>query len=90
MRIRAAVRARGCTDAFCILLFSEAILELLYDLIDRSVDLQARVKWEPNTVVIWDNRVTIHVRRGLAMSARDGAIDGSSIESSLRLATTAR
>lgn len=40
----------------------DAILKLLYDHIDRSSDLQARVKWTPNTVVLWDNRVTAHVR----------------------------
>ncbi|TCD62044.1 hypothetical protein EIP91_007539 [Steccherinum ochraceum] len=39
---------------------SEAILRLLYDHIDKSGDNQARVKWSPNTVVIWDNRVTAH------------------------------
>lgn len=40
----------------------DTILKLLYDHIDRSSDLQARVKWTPNTVVLWDNRVTAHVR----------------------------
>ncbi|KAI0336168.1 TauD-domain-containing protein [Cubamyces sp. BRFM 1775] len=39
---------------------SDAILNFLYDHIDRSVDNQARVKWEPNTVVLWDNRITAH------------------------------
>ncbi|RDX56228.1 TauD-domain-containing protein [Lentinus brumalis] len=39
---------------------SDAILKFLYDHIDRSADNQARVKWEPNTVVIWDNRITAH------------------------------
>ncbi|KAI0762718.1 TauD-domain-containing protein [Fomes fomentarius] len=39
---------------------SNAILNFLYDHIDKSVDNQARVKWEPNTVVIWDNRITAH------------------------------
>lgn len=39
---------------------SDAILNLLYDHIDRSAANQARVKWQPNTVVIWDNRVTAH------------------------------
>ena len=27
----------------------------------NSGDLQARVHWTPNTVVLWDNRVTAHV-----------------------------
>ena len=40
---------------------SEAILKLLYNHIDMSGDLQARVKWQPGTVVLWDNRVTAHV-----------------------------
>lgn len=39
---------------------SATILNFLFDLIGNSHDLQLRVKWEPNTVVIWDNRVTNH------------------------------
>ncbi|TBU34910.1 hypothetical protein BD311DRAFT_745194 [Dichomitus squalens] len=39
---------------------SDAILNFLYDHIDRSIDNQARVKWEPYTVVLWDNRITAH------------------------------
>ncbi|KAI0793277.1 TauD-domain-containing protein [Abortiporus biennis] len=39
---------------------SDAILKLLYDHIDKSADNQARIKWSPNTVVLWDNRVTAH------------------------------
>ncbi|KAH9912253.1 uncharacterized protein BXZ73DRAFT_93224 [Epithele typhae] len=39
---------------------SNAILNFLYDHIDKSGENQVRVKWEPNTVVIWDNRVTAH------------------------------
>ncbi|KAI0757332.1 hypothetical protein C8Q80DRAFT_1215989 [Daedaleopsis nitida] len=39
---------------------SEAILNFLYDHIDKSADNQARVRWEPNTVVLWDNRITAH------------------------------
>lgn len=37
------------------------ILKFLYDHIDKAGDLQARVKWSPGTVVLWDNRVTAHV-----------------------------
>ena len=33
----------------------------MYDHIDKSSDNQARVKWAPNTVVVWDNRITAHV-----------------------------
>ncbi|KAI0823092.1 TauD-domain-containing protein [Trametes gibbosa] len=39
---------------------SDAILNFLYDHIDKSIDNQARIKWQPNTVVLWDNRVTAH------------------------------
>ncbi|KXN92731.1 Alpha-ketoglutarate-dependent sulfonate dioxygenase, partial [Leucoagaricus sp. SymC.cos] len=42
---------------FCVLL--ETILKL-FDHIDKSVDNQARVKWRPNTIVLWDNRITAH------------------------------
>lgn len=40
----------------------DAILNFLYDHIDRSIDSQVRARWEPYTVVLWDNRVTAHVR----------------------------
>jgi sulfonate dioxygenase len=40
---------------------SDTILEFLYSHIERAGDCQARVKWEPGTVVLWDNRVTAHV-----------------------------
>ncbi|TFK57625.1 TauD-domain-containing protein [Heliocybe sulcata] len=39
---------------------SETILKLLFDHIDRSGANQARIKWEPGTIVMWDNRVTAH------------------------------
>ncbi|KAI0067960.1 TauD-domain-containing protein [Artomyces pyxidatus] len=39
---------------------SNNILNFLYDHIDKSGDNQARVKWSPNTVVLWDNRITAH------------------------------
>lgn len=26
-----------------------------------AVDLQARLKWQPGTVALWDNRITAHV-----------------------------
>lgn len=41
--------------------FLETLLRFLYDHIDKGGDVQARVKWTPNTVVLWDNRVTAHV-----------------------------
>ncbi|KAL7275723.1 hypothetical protein RUND412_001306 [Rhizina undulata] len=39
---------------------SDAILKFLYDHQAYGVDFQARVKWLPKTVVVWDNRVTAH------------------------------
>jgi len=39
---------------------SYLILKFLYDHIAKEDDFQARVKWRPNTVVMWDNRVTNH------------------------------
>ncbi|SCV04857.1 LAMI_0H20010g1_1 [Lachancea mirantina] len=39
---------------------SDALLSLLYNLINNSQDLQLRANWEPGTVVIWDNRRVHH------------------------------
>jgi len=39
---------------------SDYLLKFLYDHIALSQDLQARVKWAPGTVVVWDNRITAH------------------------------
>ncbi|KIW07577.1 uncharacterized protein PV09_01532 [Verruconis gallopava] len=39
---------------------SDYLLNFLYDHIAKGQDFQARVKWEPGTVVVWDNRVTAH------------------------------
>ncbi|CAK5280065.1 unnamed protein product [Mycena citricolor] len=39
---------------------SDNILQFLYDHIDKSADNQARLKWQPGTVAIWDNRITAH------------------------------
>ncbi|KAA1468481.1 TauD-domain-containing protein [Dentipellis sp. KUC8613] len=39
---------------------SENILNFLFDFIDKSGDNQTRLKWKPNTVAVWDNRVTAH------------------------------
>ncbi|PPQ92700.1 hypothetical protein CVT25_014007 [Psilocybe cyanescens] len=39
---------------------SATILNFLYDHIDKSADNQARIRWRPNTVVLWDNRITAH------------------------------
>jgi len=39
---------------------SDVLLKFLYDHIGFGADFQARVKWQPGTVVVWDNRVTQH------------------------------
>ncbi|PSN61236.1 TauD-domain-containing protein [Corynespora cassiicola Philippines] len=39
---------------------SDFLLNFLYDHISKGHDFQARVKWAPGTVVVWDNRVTAH------------------------------
>lgn len=39
---------------------SDSLLEFLYDLVETSQDLQLRAKWEPRTVVVWDNRRVQH------------------------------
>lgn len=39
---------------------SDAILNFLYEHIAWGADFHARVKWEKDTVVVWDNRVTQH------------------------------
>ncbi|KAL5641381.1 hypothetical protein ACGC1H_001754 [Rhizoctonia solani] len=39
---------------------SDTILEFLFNHIARAADAQVRINWEPNTVVVWDNRTTAH------------------------------
>lgn len=39
---------------------SDYLLNFLYNHIELAHDLQLRAKWEPNTVVIWDNRRVSH------------------------------
>ncbi|KAL3478293.1 hypothetical protein BJX99DRAFT_269305 [Aspergillus californicus] len=39
---------------------SEALLGFLVNHVGRGLEYQVRVRWEPKTVVIWDNRVTAH------------------------------
>ncbi|KAJ7148732.1 hypothetical protein C8R43DRAFT_1068815 [Mycena crocata] len=39
---------------------SDAILNHIHDVYERSTDLQIRWKWTPGTSAIWDNRTTIH------------------------------
>jgi sulfonate dioxygenase len=37
---------------------SDMLIKFLYNHIATGIDNQARVRWEPATVVLWDNRVT--------------------------------
>jgi len=39
---------------------SDYLLKFLYDHIALGQDFQTRIKWAPGTVVVWDNRVTVH------------------------------
>jgi taurine dioxygenase len=39
---------------------SDAFLELLFRHSESHVEFQCRVRWEPNTLTFWDNRVTQH------------------------------
>ncbi|KAI9735124.1 MAG: hypothetical protein M1834_001712 [Cirrosporium novae-zelandiae] len=39
---------------------SDMLLNFLYQHMALSQDVQARVKWAPGTVAVWDNRVTAH------------------------------
>ncbi|OCF72391.1 hypothetical protein I204_06770 [Kwoniella mangroviensis CBS 8886] len=39
---------------------SDAILNYLYNVYERSTDIQVRWHWTPGTSAIWDNRSTIH------------------------------
>ena len=39
---------------------SSALLELLYDHVAYSANIQCRVAWQPGTVVFWDNRCVQH------------------------------
>jgi len=39
---------------------SDLILNYLYDVYEKNVDIQVRFKWSPRTSALWDNRITIH------------------------------
>ena len=39
---------------------SDALLKMIFDRIAFGVEFQCRVRWEPNTVTFWDNRVVQH------------------------------
>ena len=40
---------------------SDALLQMLYDMVPKTPKMQCRVQWEPNTITLWDNfRVQHH------------------------------
>ncbi|KZT58276.1 TauD-domain-containing protein [Calocera cornea HHB12733] len=39
---------------------SDNLLNFLFDHVGKGGDFQARIKWSPNTVVLWDNRICVH------------------------------
>ena len=39
---------------------SKALLAMLFDHIAHGLEFQCRVRWEPQTVTMWDNRCTQH------------------------------
>ena len=43
---------------------SDAILNVIYRRIEACPDMQVRVNWEKDTVVMWDNRLTWHTAIG--------------------------
>ncbi len=61
---------------------SEALLTLLYRHIERNTRFHCRVRWAPNTLVLWDNRAVHHhavwdyypeTRRGERVTVRGAA-----------------
>jgi sulfonate dioxygenase len=40
---------------------SDAVLAFLYSQISDNITFHMRHKWEPNDVVIWDNRVSLSI-----------------------------
>jgi taurine dioxygenase len=39
---------------------SRALLDMCFELLQREPKLHCRVRWEPNTLTLWDNRCTQH------------------------------
>lgn len=39
---------------------SECLLKFLFDHVSKGADFHVRATYEPGTVVVWDNRVTVH------------------------------
>ncbi|KAI4215644.1 MAG: hypothetical protein LQ351_002113 [Letrouitia transgressa] len=40
---------------------SDAILEYLFGVYEKNIDIQVRFKWTPRTSALWDNRITQHI-----------------------------
>ncbi|KAF2967749.1 hypothetical protein GQX73_g5834 [Xylaria multiplex] len=62
---------------------SDAILQLLFNHISQSQDVQVRVKWDDQTVTLWDNRVTAHT----AISDYDVREEAEGLRHGFRIAT---
>jgi alpha-ketoglutarate-dependent taurine dioxygenase len=39
---------------------SDLILNYLFDVYEKHVDIQVRFRWTPGSSALWDNRITIH------------------------------
>ncbi|GAP83167.1 putative family Taurine catabolism dioxygenase [Rosellinia necatrix] len=64
---------------------SDAILQLLYQHISQSQDIQVRVKWDDSTVALWDNRITAHT----AISDYDVREEAEGLRHGFRITTLA-
>lgn len=45
---------------------SDALLELLYNHIERGADFQIRARWRPGTVVLWDSELACYMTWSLS------------------------
>lgn len=50
---------------------SDVILNYLFDVYEKNVDIQVRFKWTPNTSAIWDNRYAISFRVYMEVSVQE-------------------
>ncbi|KAI0598920.1 TauD-domain-containing protein [Biscogniauxia sp. FL1348] len=64
---------------------SDALLQLLFKHISQSADIQVRVRWDDQTVSLWDNRVTAHT----AISDYDVHDDEEGLRHGFRITTLA-
>jgi len=62
---------------------SEAVLKMLFKHISQSHDVQVRVRWDEETVALWDNRVTAHT----AISDYDVSDDAEGLRQGFRITT---